>query len=146
MAQQPQPARTDDDRVRAAPLTLILGGQERLVKPLVIRQSREWKALLAESLGELSGLSFDNWVGEGGRVAPQGVKEALALLAVQVPEKLETLVFDYLKRADAATDTEALRDLATDEEIVEALWLLLRVTFPFVWKLGDLAGLLRGNR
>lgn len=134
------PMRTDADRVGKVALRLLLGGQVKEVRPLVLRKSKEWKRTFAGVIGDAIGLTFDAEKA-GSTASPQALKDMVEAVALNVPDKLQDLVFAYLRLADPTLDLDALEDLVTDQEITDALWAMIQVTFPFFWKAGDLVKL-----
>ena len=48
-----QQTRTEEDKVVQAPLVVVLGGKEYTIKPLVIKDSREWRKKFIEIIAPL---------------------------------------------------------------------------------------------
>lgn len=132
--------RTDEDRAHVAPIVITLGGEPFSVRPLTLKKSRAWKRDLALLLGDLGGLQV-NMTGADGAFSLDAVKGAFDAVAIAVPEKLAALVLSYIQASDPSADrtVEWFEDLANDREVTDALMQLVEVTFPFLWKLGDLA-------
>lgn len=140
--------RTDHDRATFAPLRITFGGEERDVKPLPIKLSRVWKKRLGETIGALASVDFDVYVRDESkpddpnakRLNMDGVHRIVVTLLEEAPEKATDVVFAYLKAADGSVDRTWFDDHVTDEEIAEALPLMIEVTvLPLVRKLGHLA-------
>jgi hypothetical protein len=126
-------ARTDEAVLTRQALEVTLGGEKRLVRPLVIRDSREWRKRVAEAFAELGALD----AGTLNLADPEGVRKALELVAVTVPEKIADLVLAYAPELDR----EWFEAHVTDEEATEALVKMLEVTFPFLRRTSDLVRL-----
>lgn len=45
--------RTEEDKILQNEILVILGGKEYKIKPLVIKESRKWRANFAKILGDL---------------------------------------------------------------------------------------------
>lgn len=135
--------RTDEERVTRAPLLILLGGEPRPVIPLTIKKSRLWKQELAGLLGQLGGLEF-TLSDDDGKFSMDGIRTAVETMAVAVPEKLEALVLSYLRASDPAISGEWFEETASDQEVTDALMRLIEATFPFLWKLGELAKVAQG--
>jgi len=112
--------RTEEQKIVQAPLMLILGGRQYEVKPLVIRDSRAWRAKLAEMLGRLpqyAGITTDT---------PDKFQGALDALLVAMPDQVIDLVFAYAKDLNR----EQIEAEATEAEIGEAFNQIMAVAFP----------------
>jgi hypothetical protein len=137
------PVRTDEERATGAPLKIILGGEPKPVRPLVLRVSREWKLQVIEALARLSGKQLPQLVLPGGSISLDGLGDAFALLATDIPDQIEALVLGYLKLADPSLDPQWVADHATDEEMTDALWAFLECTFPFFARMDQMISLVR---
>ncbi len=126
-------ARTDEAVLTRQHLELTLGGEKRLVRPLVLRDSRAWKRKVAEAFAELGALDSSTL----NLADPAGVRQALELIAVTVPERITDLVLAYAPELDR----EWFEAHVTDEEATEALVKMLEVTFPFLRRTSDLVRL-----
>lgn len=148
--------RTDHDRATFAPMRLTFGGEPRDVWPLPIKQSRPWKKQLGEAiskLAELADLELLVPAESAAGAAPDPDKRKLDLGAVpkvvdallsQAPDSAADIVWAYLKAADASLERAWFDEQVTDEEIAEALPVMIEVTvLPLVRKVGDLAAIAR---
>ena len=124
-------ARSDEAVLTRQALEVTLGGEKRLIRPLVIRESRQWRKRVAEAFAELGALDTSTL----NLADPEGVRRALELVAVTVPEKITDLVLAYAPELDR----EWFETHVTDEEATEALVKMLEATFPFLRKTSDLA-------
>jgi len=102
-------------------ITVILGGKEYEVRPLVIRESREWRRKAAPfqaAIARYASVNSDD---------PEAFEKALTeLLTDRIDETID-LFFDYARELDR----ETLEGIATDGEIVAALNEVNRIAFPF---------------
>ena len=113
-------SRTEEQIVAQAPILVHFGSIEYKVKPLVIKDAREWRKKLADMMGQLSpavNATTDN---------PKQFQEGINSLFVSMPDKIIELVFDYGK--DLPKD--AVEAVATDEEMAQAFESILEVAFP----------------
>ena len=114
-------ARTEEQKLVQAGIKVILGGREYEIRPLVIRESREWrrKAVPFQSaLVKYASVNSDN---------PEELGKALNELLIDRIDQAIDLFFDYAKDLNRGE----IEDLATDREIVEALNEVNAVAFPF---------------
>ena len=118
-----QTERTEDDIVAQAPVRVTLGGKEYDLKPLVIKDSREWRRKFKEISADLAKL-FDT---EG-----EAVGDALGTLIVQAPDQVIDLFFLYAKDLSR----EEIESVATEAEIAEAFKEVVKLAFPLVESLG----------
>ena len=113
-------ARTEEQIVAQAPILVSFGKIEYKVKPLVIKEAREWRMKLAEMVGQVSpavNATTDT---------PDKFQEAIKSLFVDMPDKIVDLIFEYGK--DLPRD--AVEAVATDEEMARAFEIILEVAFP----------------
>ena len=112
--------RTEDEIVAQAPITVILGGKEYKIAPLVIRDSREWRkkvvALIAP-LPKIVGVKIDDVEDFGA---------ALTQLLVTMSDKVIDLFFDYAKDLNR----EDIESTATDSELQIAFREVMKIAFP----------------
>lgn len=109
------------DKAAPAGITVILGGKEYEVKPLVIRESREWRKKAAPfqaAIAKYASINSDD---------PEQFEKALIELLIDRIDETIDLFFDYARELDRKT----LEDIATDKEIVEALNRVNKMAFPF---------------
>jgi len=112
--------RTEEEKVSQAPITVIFGGKEYNVKPLVIRDSREWRAKtikLVSPLPQLVSTKIDT---------PDEFGQVLTEMLVTMPDQVIELFFDYAKDLDR----DEIEGIATDVEMARAFEEVLKVAFP----------------
>ena len=112
--------RSEDQKIGQAPVTVYFGGKEYLIKPLVIRESREWRKKIAEMLGHLP------LYVKATTDTPDEFQQALNGMMVDMPDKVIELVFEYGK--DLPRDE--IEAVATDAEMAKAFESILEVAFP----------------
>lgn len=118
--------RTEDQIMSKAPIEVTLGATQYQIKPLNIGPQREWRALVASSVGEI--VDGMDKVDPGMGVSQIGY--GLTATLVKFPEKLADLLFSYspeLKECEAAIIAEA-----TEEQISSAFGKVMQVAYPFV--------------
>lgn len=121
MDKNKQGDRTEDDIVALSPIKVILGGKERDIAPLVIRDSKDWRKKVGPwkaSLATLASVDSDK---------PEEFKKALTVLMVDRIDQTIDYFFQYardLKKED-------IEATATDKEIVAAFNEVFKVAFPF---------------
>lgn len=145
--------RTDHDRAIFAPMRFTFGGESRDVRPLPIKLSRPWKQRLGEAIGKLAELAdFEILVPDEGKPEDSdarkldlsAVPKVVDALLSQAPDSAAEIVWDYLKAADPSFERAWFDEHVTDEEIAEALPVMIEVTvLPLVKKVGDLAAIAR---
>ncbi len=112
--------RTEEEKVAQALITVTFGGEEYQVKPLVIKDSREWRAKvikLIAPLPQVVSTKIDT---------PDEFEQMLTELLVTTPDQVIDLFFEYakdLKRED-------IESVATDAELAKAFEEVLAVAFP----------------
>ena len=112
--------RTEEDRLVQAGIKVILGGQEYEIRPLVIRESREWRAKVIKLIAPLPGYiktTMDN---------TDDFEKVLTLMLVTMPDQVVEFFFDYAKDLNR----EELEGTATDEELTKAFEEVVKVAFP----------------
>lgn len=112
--------RTEEQKLTQSPIIIVLGEKEYEVKPLVIKDSRMWRAEVAKLLGSLSqytGITTDT---------PDKFMEAMQAMLVAMPDAVVNLVFSYAK----SLDREAIECVATDAEMARAFNQIIEVAFP----------------
>ncbi len=112
--------RTEEQKIAQAPLRIVLSGKEYSVKPLVIIDSRAWRAKLAETLGMLP--QYANVTTD----TPDKFQDALNAMLVAMPDQIVDLVFAYAKDLNR----EEIEAVATDTEIAKAFEQIVEVAFP----------------
>jgi len=114
------PERTEEEKLARAPIVVILGGAEYQVAPLVIRDSREWRAKvikLISPLPQMVSTKIDT---------PDEFGKVLTEMLVTMPDQVVDLFFEYAKDLDR----EEIEGKATDAEIAEAFEEVIKVAFP----------------
>jgi len=114
--------RTEEEKVIQAPISVILGGEQYDVKPLVIRDSRLWRQKVAGMLAPLPGLVSTN------SDDPEAFGQALTQLLVDTPDMVVDLFFDYAKELNR----EEIENVATDAEMRDAFQEIVKYAFPLV--------------
>ena len=123
-------SRTEDQIVSQAPILVSFGGTEYQIRPLVIKESREWRQKLAKMMGELSpvvNVTTDT---------PEKFQEAMNSLLVTMPDTVVDLVFAYGK--DLSRDE--IEAVATDAEMAKAFESILEVAFPLARSVTGITG------
>jgi len=112
--------RTEEDKLVQAGITVILGGVNYKVAPLVIKFSREWRKGVVELISALpkyAKVTTDT---------PDEFGEALNAIIVALPDKVVDLFFEYAKDLDR----EKIEAEATDAELAKAFEQVIEIAFP----------------
>ncbi len=112
--------RTEDQKLTQAGIKVILGGQEYEIRPLVIRESREWRAKvikLIAPLPEYVKVTMDN---------TEDFEKVLSLILVTMPDQVVDLFFEYARDLNR----EEIEGDATDVEMKEAFNEVIKIAFP----------------
>ena len=112
--------RTEEQKLTQAGIKVILEGQEYEIRPLVIRDSREWRAKvikLIAPLPEYVKVTMDN---------TEDFEKVLTSMLVTMPDQVLDLFFDYAKDLDR----EEIENKATDAEMREAFNEVIKIAFP----------------
>ena len=112
--------RTEEDKVVQAGIEVILGDEKYTIRPLVIRDSREWRKGVVEllsSLPEYVNVTTDT---------PDEFRSALNAIMVALPDKVVDLFFQYAKELD----WQKIEAIATDAELAKALEQVVEIAFP----------------
>ncbi len=112
--------RTEEQKVTQAPITVILGGKEYGIKPLVIRDSREWRAKVIKLIAPLPQVVNTK------TDTPEEFGQALTEMLVTMPDQVIDLFFEYAKDLNQ----KEIEGEATDAEMVEAFSKVIEVAFP----------------
>ena len=122
--------RTEEQIVTSANITAILGGMPYEIKPLVIRDSRGWRAevigLIAKLPGEIN-KTTDN---------PADFESSFNKLLVTMPDQVIDLFFAYAKDLDR----DEIESVATDVELASAFEKIVEVAFPLTQSLPKTMG------
>jgi len=112
--------RTEEQKIYQEGITVILGGKEYKVKPLKLRQEREWRQKFAEIMGTLpkyAKITTDN---------PKAFGNALKALMVNLPDQVVDLFFLYAKDLNR----KEIEEEATGYEVAEAFKVVISLAFP----------------
>ena len=112
--------RTEEDKLTQSPIMVILGGKEFPIRPLVIKESREWRKKLIKAFGMLPkylNMTADN---------PEGFTEALDAMLNEMPDVVTDLFFSYARDLDR----DEIESTATDTELAEAFQEVMKFAFP----------------
>ena len=113
--------RTEEDKLLKSEITIIIGGKEYHIKPLVIKEAREWRkkfALLIGRLPELASITTED---------TDGFQNAANVMLVGNPDKMIELFVDYSKM-----DKDFVEENATEVELADAIDKIMEVAFPLV--------------
>ena len=117
--------RTEEQKVFSDPIRVKLGGRDYEIRPLVVRQSREWRKKLASAMADLPqymGVDASN---------PDKFSEALNAMMVALPDQVVDLFFEYAP--DLPRDE--IEEAATDDEIAKAFGEVIKLAFPLAGSL-----------
>ena len=112
--------RTEEDKLTQSPILVILGGKEYPIRPLVIKESREWRRKLVvifKKLPQYLKMTTDN---------PEGFSEALNEMLIEMPDMVTDLFFSYAKDLDR----EEIESSATEEDLSKAFQEVIKYAFP----------------
>lgn len=120
------PERTEDEIVIQSGIKVILGGRKFEIRPLVVKESREWRAKAYKFVVPVS-LPTKVTSTTIGKLA-----EALNAAMVARPDEIIDLFFNYARDLDR----KEIEAVATDEEMVAALAEVIEFAFrPFTQSL-----------
>lgn len=111
--------RSEDQILTQAPIMVSFGGKQYELKPLVIKESREWRKQFAAVLGDLP--LFVNVAD-----TTKHFQEVINGMFLDVPDKVIDLIFAYAKDLPR----EEIEAVATDVEMSVAFESILEVAFP----------------
>jgi len=112
--------RTEEEKVFQAPIVVVFGSEEYNIKPLVIRDSREWRAKVIKLIApipQLVSTKIDT---------PDEFGQVLTEMLVTMPDQVIELFFDYAKDLNK----EEIESVATDAEMTTAFGEVIKVAFP----------------
>ena len=113
--------RTEEDKLLKSEITITIGGKEYHIKPLVIREAREWRRKFAKLIGrlpELASITTED---------ADGFQNAANAMLVGNPDQMIELFVDYSKM-----DKEFIEENATEVELADAIDKIMEVAFPLV--------------
>ncbi len=115
--------RTEEQKITQEVLEVKLGGKKFDIKPLVIRDSREWRKKVAEAISSLSSFSSMTEVTSD---RPEEFKAALSSLLVSTPDLVEDLFFGYARELNR----EEIEKIATEAELAQAFKEVVDYAYP----------------
>jgi len=127
--------RTEEQKLARAPIIVTLGGQERDILPLVIRDSRPWRKKI---IGLLAALPRKVTASDDD---PDAFEAAFNTIASDMPDEVIDLFFEYAKDLNR-TEIEAV---ATEDEMAKAFQLIIEVAFPLAASLPAVLGRLSAS-
>jgi len=122
--------RTEEDKILRVGVSVTLGGKEYEVRPLVIKDAREWRkkfASLVARLPSYAKTTTDN---------PTDFEGAVNAMLVSMPDEIADLFFSYAKDLDR----EAIEAEATEVELAKALEGVMTQAFPLLQSLAGALG------
>ena len=122
--------RTEEEKLCKAPIKVVLGGKDYEVPPLVIKDSRAWRAKVSEALGgipDFMAVTSDD---------PAAFKTAMDGMLVKMPNTVAELFFSYA----TGLDREAIEAVATDTELATAFEEVAAMAFPLISSLVGIMG------
>jgi len=111
--------RSEDDKIMQAPIMISFGGKQYELKPLVIKESREWRKQFADVLKALP--LFVNAIDTTAHF-----EQVINGMFLDVPDKVIDLIFAYAK--DWPRDE--IEAVATDDDMAKAFEAIIEVAFP----------------
>ncbi len=123
--------RSEDQVVTQAPILVSFGGKEYQIKPLVIKESREWRKKFAAILGDLP--LFVNAID-----TTEHFQQVINGMFLDVPDKIVDLIFAYAKDLPR----EEIEAVATDAEMSVAFECIIEVAFPLARSMVAMPGML----
>ena len=117
--------RTEEQKLIQANIVVILGGKEYPVKPLVIRESREWRRKVIKLIAPLPQLvktTMDD---------TQDFENVFNQMMIVMPDQVLDFFFEYAKELDRGE----IEDIATDAEMAKAFEEVVKVAFPLAQSL-----------
>ena len=112
--------RTEEQKVFQEPLKVILGGDEHNIRPLVIKESREWRQKVAAVYSKLP--SYMQATSD----KPKEFEAAISAMFTEMPDMVINLFFAYAKDLDR----DAIEGIATDDEVAKAFEQVMEYAFP----------------
>jgi len=112
--------RSEEEKIVQAGIKVNLGGRDYEIRPLVIRESREWRAKVIKLIAPLPNyakVTIDD---------TDDFEKVLTLMLVTMPDQVADLFFDYAKDLNR----EDIESIATDEELTTAFQGVIKVAFP----------------
>ena len=123
--------RSEDQVITQAPIMVSFGGKQYELKPLVIKESREWRRQFAEVLKALP--LFVNAID-----TTKHFEQVINGMFLDVPDKVINLIFAYAKDLPR----EEIEAVATDDEMAKAFEVIIEVAFPLARSMVGMPGML----
>jgi len=117
--------RTEEDKIVQSGITVILGGKEYSIAPLVIKESREWRKKVVGLISEMPKYA------EVTTDTPDEFGDALNAILVAMPDKVADLFFKYAVNLNR----EEIEANATDAELAKAFEQVIEIAFPLAQSL-----------
>jgi hypothetical protein len=114
--------RTEEQKLTQSPVMVIFGGKEYPLRPLVIKESREWRQKvisLMTALPPLTKVTSDE---------PDKFKSAIEELLITMPDTVVDLFFAYARDLNR----EEIEAVATDSEMAVAWEKVVQLAFPLL--------------
>jgi len=114
--------RSEEQKLAQEPAKVIFGGNEYPLRPLVIKESREWRQKVIELIKQvppLTSVSSDK---------PEQFNAALQTLLIVLPDSVCDLFFLYAKDLNR----EEIEQVATDSEMAVAWAKVTDLAFPLL--------------
>ena len=112
--------RSEEDKLTQSPILVTLGGKEYAIRPLVIRESREWRRKLVgifKMLPKYLNMTTDN---------PEGFSEALNEMLIEMPDMVTDLFFSYAKDLDR----DEIESTTIEQDLSVAFQEVIKYAFP----------------
>jgi len=112
--------RTDEQKLVQSPIEVTLGGKLYAIRPLVIKDAREWRKKLVKTFSKLPGyvnVTSDN---------PESFADAMQGMMVELQDEVADLFFDYAKELDR----EEIEVTGNDTELADAFQEVVKYAFP----------------
>ena len=119
--------RTEEQKIYQDGITVILGGRDYIVRPLKLREEREWRQKLAATMATLPAFA------KATSADPDSFAVALETLMVNIPDQVIDLFFSYAKELDR----ELIEEEATGHEVAEGFKQVVVISFPLAQALGE---------
>jgi hypothetical protein len=114
--------RTEQEKLTQSPITVVFGSKEYPLRPLVIKESREWRQKvisLMTALPPLTKVTSDE---------PDKFKSAIEELLITMPDTVVDLFFAYARDLNR----EEIEAVATDSEMAVAWEKVVQLAFPLL--------------
>lgn len=112
--------RSEEQKIYQDAIKVTLGGKVYDVRPLKLREEREWRQKLSKLIGGLpkyAKVTTDD---------PEAFGGAIDVILVSMPDQVVDLFFDYAKDLDR----KAIEEEATGAEVAEGFKKVMDLAFP----------------